>query len=480
MRIKINFFLIPLTGLGILIILLGMLTTWSAQAAPTTRYVAQQSACGGRSPCYADVQAAVDDSTPGDEILVAEGIYPGVQTGLVNGSVYTQALFIDKDITIRGAFTTTTWAQPDPVINPTILDAQDTGRVVYIINNVSVKIEGLRLTNGRAFYNSLNNTVNGGGVYVAAADVTISNCQVMSSTGSNGAGIYNAGVLTLTNSMIAENYGSSTDGMHVGGGIFNVGSLSLYLSSIMSNTAAFAGGINNAGEMKIRGSTLGYNQGTGTGRSTAGGIFNVDIGRLDLLDSTVMGNTSYLGGGILNRGSMTITNATVSQNWSPSGSVAGIANLHGELRITNATIVSNTGSAPGIGGGIHNEDIYSLGIQPVLSITNSIVAHNTGINCGGVVTSLGHNIEDNISCGFNAPGDWSSTSPMLDALGFYSGPTLVYGLKIESPAVDAGDDAACPITDQRGLSRVQGMRCDIGAFELELETFRLYLPVMPN
>jgi hypothetical protein len=146
----------------------------------------------------------------------------------------------------------------------------------------------------------------------------------------------------------------------------------------------------------------------------------------------------------------------------------------------NATIVSNTGSAPGFGGGIHNADIYSLGVQPVLSITNSIVAHNTGSNCGGVITSLGHNIEDSTSCSFPATGDLSSTSPMLDEVGYFGGSTLVYGLLASSPAVDAGDDAACPATDQRGVSRVNGMRCDIGAFELEVDTFRLYLPIVPN
>jgi hypothetical protein len=473
MRIKINFFLIPLTGLGILIIFLGMLTTWPAQAAPTTRYVAQQSACGGRSPCYADVQAAVDDSTPGDEILVAGGIYTGVQPVMVNGSVYTQALFIDKDITIRGGFTTTNWTHPDPDAFPTILDAQYAGRVIYISNGINVTLENIEITQGDDHFQ-------GGGVNVFAANVIISDCQITSNSSQNGGGIHNSGVVTLINSTISDNFGSSSDRKDVGGGIKNIGSMNLFNSTITSNTAYIGAGIHNAGTMKIIASMLSHNQGEEFGASNGGGMINNEIGILELVDSTVYGNSSLLAGGILNRGLMTITNSTVSQNWSPSGGIAGIANVNGELKITNATIVSNTGSAPGIGGGIHNEDIFNLDVQPVLSITNSIVAHNTGSNCDGELTSLGHNIEDNISCGFTSNGDLSSTNPMLDALGFYSGPTLVYGLKIESPAVDAGDDAACPATDQRGLSRVQGMRCDIGAFELELETFRLYLPVMPN
>jgi hypothetical protein len=34
-----------------------------------------------------------------------------------------------------------------------------------------------------------------------------------------------------------------------------------------------------------------------------------------------------------------------------------------------------------------------------------------------------------------------------------------------SPAIGAGDPAACPPTDQRGVARPMGSGCDIGAFE---------------
>jgi hypothetical protein len=36
---------------------------------------------------------------------------------------------------------------------------------------------------------------------------------------------------------------------------------------------------------------------------------------------------------------------------------------------------------------------------------------------------------------------------------------------IGSPAVDAGDNAACPVTDQRGVIRHVNGVCDIGAYE---------------
>lgn len=61
----------------------------------------------------------------------------------------------------------------------------------------------------------------------------------------------------------------------------------------------------------------------------------------------------------------------------------------------------------------------------------------------------------------------SSHDPLLEPLADNggTGPTLLPGAG--GSAVDAGDDATCADTDQRGVSRPQGAGCDIGAVELE-------------
>jgi hypothetical protein len=171
---------------------------------------------------------------------------------------------------------------------------------------------------------------------------------------------------------------------------------------------------------------------------------------------------------------MSILNTTISGNDGFDGS--GIANYSyytaGMMTITNSTVVSNTGAYDY--GGIYNNDHFGMGITPTLSIKNTIVASNTNANCYGMIVSLGHNIENGNSCGFNNVGDLINTDPGLGPLNFYGGPTLTYRLEPNSPAIDAGDNAGCPSIDQRGVHRPQGSACDIGAFEM----LRLFLPII--
>ena len=63
-----------------------------------------------------------------------------------------------------------------------------------------------------------------------------------------------------------------------------------------------------------------------------------------------------------------------------------------------------------------------------------------------------------------------TNSPPLQDNG---GATPTHALLPDSPAIDAAASLNCPPTDQRGVARPQGPRCDIGAFEAVYETMSL-------
>jgi cysteine-rich repeat protein len=59
----------------------------------------------------------------------------------------------------------------------------------------------------------------------------------------------------------------------------------------------------------------------------------------------------------------------------------------------------------------------------------------------------------------------SPVDPLLDSLQDNGGSLPTQALFEDSPAVNAGDNASCAATDERGVSRPQGPACDIGAYE---------------
>ena len=95
-------------------------------------------------------------------------------------------------------------------------------------------------------------------------------------------------------------------------------------------------------------------------------------------------------------------------------------------------------------GDTNGELVNSSGTTPSsATITSSVVQGGCpeGANCTNIIT----------------------TDPRLGEQGDYGGFTQTVPLLPGSSAIDTGDGAVCPVTDQRAIARVG--TCDIGAFE---------------
>jgi hypothetical protein len=313
---------------------------------------------------------------------------------------------------------------------------------------------------------------------VNISGVTIQHGQ----NGNVAGGIYNIADLTLTNVTIANN---TVNGLNDwGGAIYNAGPLTINKCTITNNATgthnAYGGAIYTQAKTTISDSTISGNMTSGS-IGHGGGIFAVSPA-LTIMNSTISGNSATTGGGIYT-GALTLINSTVSDN-NAVGAGGGIYHSAGTMGLYNVTIAGNTannGNTGQIGGGVTNA-------SGVANFQNTIIGNNIRVqlinghpvaepsDCSGALTSAGYNIiSENTDCHPSGLGV-TVTSPNLDALADYGGPTQTQALLTGSPAVDAGNPAGCtdnlgaPLTtDQRGYSRPSpaGSPCDIGAFELQ-------------
>ncbi|MGF1471310.1 MAG: choice-of-anchor Q domain-containing protein [Rubrobacteraceae bacterium] len=274
--------------------------------------------------------------------------------------------------------------------------------------------------------------------------------------------------------------GGSTD---TGGGIFNDrGTLRLNNSTVEGNTAAGGGGIGNTGTMTVNNCTVDGNAAVILG----GGIANLE-GKLTLNKSTVSNNTAFSnGGGIYSfttevtnldpepSEKTIITNSTVSGN-STNSQGGGVSNFRGLTIIEYTTITDNT--APEFNGsGVQTSGDSSTRTE----VGSSIIAANTSSDVDyrdfppqNPFFSLGYNVigDGEGEDAFDGPNDITGVDdPGLGPLANNGGPTQTHALQSGSPALNRVAQGECPPpnTDQRGVSRPQGPRCDSGSFEKEV------------
>ena len=295
----------------------------------------------------------------------------------------------------------------------------------------------------------------------------------LSISGNNASRVFevNAGTTATVKHLTVKN----GYGFQLGGGIINNGSLTLDHVTVTQNTMATnggdfwqgGGGIYNGGgaTFNLIDSTVSNNQAAWSG----GGIYSFFNSTTNIVRSTISNNTSNdVGGGIRSLGNMTITNSTISGNASTGWHGGAIFHTDGKMDILNSTIANNRGpdwAASAIFNGSFG------GPAPTLTLTNTIISGNQWYACdhwtgANILISGGNNLIQDDTCSPVA-SDKIGANPLLGALANNGGPTWTHALLTGSPAIDAGNNAACPAADQRGVARPQGAQCDIGSYEAQ-------------
>ncbi|WP_326779319.1 hypothetical protein [Streptomyces sp. NBC_01445] len=170
------------------------------------------------------------------------------------------------------------------------------------------------------------------------------------------------------------------------------GNLTLTNTTITNGDAPdFGGGIANRGRLTVNGSDIRDNR-----ANFSGGIGGGSGTVTRIVNTSIVHNTANVnGGGVANDGDMTIVNSRITDNTATNGVGGGLAN-DGVLRITSTDV--NVNHAPGNrAGGVANVG------GGTTSITSSNVNNNTAalapggiLNSGGSVTLTASRVRGNL------------------------------------------------------------------------------------
>jgi len=509
--------LVAIVGVMLLILLLREPLLVDASPAASTRYVAaagndsSNDCTNSAAPCRT-VQHAVDQSDPDDEILVATGVYTGVQ----NRSGMTQVVYISQTVTVRGGYSSdfVTW---DPNAYPTTLDAQGQGRVVSIVGGgVGPTLEGFTITGGNA--NGLTaNCPNvggqsdgcGGGVFVYQAHPIIVNNIVTNNVAAISAGSHSAsgGGLCLswaTGSVITGNLiisnTASLGNRGMGGGIhlYFPYDVLVVFNQVLNNTATthsslygWGGGIAVGGSGAV--ATIQDNriEGNRTNNGNGGqgaGIYNwyswsnfvgnrvagnfgaqaVYLGYNDMArfeSNQVIDNSTTVGVEVVNGGlsGPTLINNAIARSGDRTLSFSAYSG--GPLTVT---LIHNTLIGADSGYGIYVESGYVT-----LFLTNTIVANHTwGIT--NTVPASSTVTADHTLFWANDQDGIAGTNPVYGDPAFIDLGGGGYHLGPGSAAIDAGVETG-ESADIDGDPRPIGSAPEIGADETQWQ--QVFLPL---
>ncbi len=367
---------------------------------------------------YTTLQAAVDAAASGDVIQIASGTYTGVTT--VNE--VTQLAYITKSLTLAGGYSAD-FSTRDVTNNPTILDAQAGGRVLYINGSdatngsIDVTLDGIEIKGGHwgitgyVAYNDIHGLTDswwqdpaGGGVYARHANLILTGVNLHDNHTFNGIGsglFQQYGSLSMLSSTVKGNTGT---GGYYGSGAAGGGLFLLQVNATISYST-------------ISTNSAGYSDSVGQGSDAyGGGIFlNHSSGYID--HNTIDGNvasqhTSGWGGGIASEmSSVTLIANTISNNvaaqvyyyYSQQGGGAYLETYGiGTLEIIGNTFENNSNSGLYAGGAMTvNGNTFSGNSMPSNAgsaaggvslggtgvFKDNVVSGNSGAHAGGALFS---------------------------------------------------------------------------------------------
>jgi hypothetical protein len=468
---------------------------------------------------FCHIQSAVDAAGPGDEIRVAAGTYTGTQMVLDprTGYTYTQVVFVDKNLTLRGGYDAADWsAAADPAANPTVIDAQGYGRGISLVgkhpDTPEVVLEGLTVTGGD--YTGLGNPLGGGwrachedegidcggGLYATWSHLVLRNCIIRDNTaGSNaeshGGGIYIYMVpgegpgVHIDNTVVISNSAPANGGQ--GGGMFADGiwqPITITHSAFVGNHAQDRGGglklYNNSDRLVILDTGFISNTAdSGSGAHVPAGIdgpaVQIERSRFQDNQAGISGVTLHLETAGWHRPQVWLANLLFSGNSNPHGSILW-ANNNGytslEVHAAHVTAAGNATptflNARASASGVSRRTTVTLTNTLLVSFTYGLAGLEW--DAGELLIDHSHTLTQEVatlhhillgSPTFTATHGLSG-DPLLDA---------TYHLQAGSAAIDAGMDAGVD-HDIDGDSRPEGDGFDVGADEFA--RYEIYLPLV--
>ncbi|HEY9527684.1 MAG TPA: choice-of-anchor Q domain-containing protein, partial [Anaerolineales bacterium] len=262
-------------------------------------------------------------------------------------------------------------------------------------------------------------------------------------------------------------------------------------SEILGNWADTEGGaiyVNSTGVLNLKGSTIANNTAEGSGTIYFSGATNTTV-----IENNLFENNSAAAGGAI-AGELPVSRMEVRNNLfsgnhavtARGGAVYFSAHTIPTLIILeNNTFYNNTALWDGGGASLNMGPNYYL-INNTFSHNMAATGGNLYLDHGASVSRMYNNISANHAGGGDCIAFYNSYingsnnliedggtechptltgDPGLLPLADNGGPTQTMALPSDSPYVDAGNNAFCTSTDQRGTLRPQGTACDLGAVE---------------